>query len=83
MSAGPIGFQYGAEVSYPAPESMSQGLIILSGQISGILFIFGMDFFRAEGTRSMTPFMIVFIVLTLFNTLMSFKLRESEIVNTD
>jgi len=83
MSAGPIGFQYGAEVSYPAPESMSQGLIILSGQISGIVFIIGMDLFRAEGTRSMTPFMIVFIVLTIFNTIISFKLRESKIINTD
>lgn len=83
MSAGPIGFQYGAEVSYPAPESMSQGLIILSGQISGIFFIFGMDFFRSESSGSMTPFMIVFIVLTLFNTMMSFRLKESEIVKTD
>lgn len=83
MSAGPIGFQYGAEISYPAPESMSQGLIIMSGQVSGILFVFGMDFFRAEGTRSMTPFMIVYIVLTIFNVLMSFKLKESEIVKTD
>ena len=35
MSAGPIGFQYGAEKSYPAPESTSQGIILLVGQISG------------------------------------------------
>jgi FLVCR family feline leukemia virus subgroup C receptor-related protein len=83
MSAGPIGFQYGAEISYPAPESMSQGLIIMSGQVSGILFVFGMDFFRSEGTRSMTPFMIFYIVLTLFNVMMSFKLKESGIIETD
>jgi predicted MFS family arabinose efflux permease len=83
MSAGPIGFQYSAESSYPAPESMSQGLIILMGQVSGVIFIFGMDFFRADGTKSMTPFMIVFIILTVLNVALSLKLRESEIINTD
>lgn len=51
MSAGPIGFQYGAEVSYPAPESMSQGLIIMSGQVSGILLYLGWIFsgLRVQG----------------------------------
>ncbi len=42
MGAGPIGFQYGAEKSYPAPESTSQGIILLVGQISGIVFVFGL-----------------------------------------
>ena len=83
MSAGPIGFQYGAEVSYPAPESTSQGLIILSGQISGIMFIFGMDKFRTEGTGSMTPFMIVFIVLAIINVFVCFKLKESIIIQSE
>src|SRR3990172_4088352 len=39
LSAGPIGFQYGAEVTYPTPEGTSNGLLLLMGQISGILFI--------------------------------------------
>jgi MFS family permease len=43
MSAGPIGFQYGAELSRPAPESTAQGLLLLAGQISGILFVFAID----------------------------------------
>ena len=43
MAGAPICFQYGAEVSYPAPEATSQGLLLLAGQISGIIFIFGMD----------------------------------------
>ncbi|MGZ5384882.1 MAG: MFS transporter, partial [Acidimicrobiia bacterium] len=45
MSAYPLGFQYSAEISYPAPESTSQGIIMMAGQISGILFILGMDAF--------------------------------------
>jgi hypothetical protein len=40
LSAGPIGFQYGAEITHPTPEGTSNGLLILMGQISGILFIF-------------------------------------------
>ncbi len=78
MSAGPIGFQYGAELSYPAPESTSQGLMLMAGQISGVLFIYGMDKFRGV-TGSMTPFMIVFLILTLFNAILSLRLKESKL----
>ena len=34
MSAGPIGFQYAAEVSHPVPESTSQGMLLWVGQLS-------------------------------------------------
>jgi len=37
MAGAPICFQYSAEVSYPAPEATSQGLLLLAGQISGII----------------------------------------------
>ncbi|MGD8836283.1 MAG: MFS transporter, partial [Desulfobacteraceae bacterium] len=44
LGAGaPIGFQYSAEVTRPAPESTSQGLLLLLGQLSGIVFILGMN----------------------------------------
>ena len=43
LSSGPIGFQYGAEITYPASEGTSNGMLLLMGQISGIAFIFGMD----------------------------------------
>jgi len=81
MSAGPIGFQYAAEISYPAPESSSQGLLLLSGQISGIIFIFAMDAFRTT-TGAMTPFMIAFIVLMLINALLTLKLKESNLIES-
>ena len=29
----PIGFQYAAEVSHPMPESLAQGVILMSGQL--------------------------------------------------
>ena len=64
MSAYPVGFQYSAEVSYPAPEATSQGLMIMAGQVSGILFILGMDAFRAGPDAPMTGSMVAFIALT-------------------
>lgn len=75
MSAGPIGFQYAAEVSAPAPEASSQGLILLSGQISGIAFIFGMDAWRGTD-GSMAPSMMAFTVLAILAAGAVFLLHE-------
>lgn len=71
MSAGPIGFQYGAEKSYPAPESTSQGIILLVGQVSGIIFVFGLN------KSSVVVAMVTFIILTAFNVFVSTRLKES------
>ncbi|MFV1971761.1 MAG: MFS transporter [Acidimicrobiia bacterium] len=80
MSAYPVGIQYGAEVSYPAPESTSQGIIVLAGQVSGILFIFGMDAFRSGPSESMGASMVVFVFLTLVTIVLSVFLHESPMI---
>lgn len=80
MSAYPVGMQYGAEVSYPAPESTSQGIIILAGQAAGILFIFGMDAFRVGADDSMSASMIVFIVLTFVTIVLTTFMGESPMI---
>jgi MFS family permease len=81
LSVGPIIFQYSAEISYPAPEATSQGLLVLAGQISGILFIFGMDLFRGEDA-SMTPFLVVMIALAALNILFATRLGESKMIKS-
>jgi MFS family permease len=80
LSAGPIGFQYGAEIAYPAPEGTSNGLLLLMGQISGIVFIFGMDLFKSPATGSMTLPLIVLIILMFFSMLLCTRLRESALI---
>jgi len=80
MSAYPIGFQYSAEISYPAPESTSQGIILMAGQVSGILFILGMDAFKSSVTGSMAASMLVFIALTAIVIALTAFLDESEMV---
>jgi MFS family permease len=79
MGGGPVIYQYGAEISYPAPEATSQGLLVMAGQIAGIIFIFGMDMFRTE-SGSMTPFLIVMIALAAVNIVLTLKLRESRMI---
>jgi cyanate permease len=80
LSAGPIGFQYGAEVAYPAPEGTSNGLLLLIGQISGIVFIFGMDSFKSPETGSMTSPLVVLIGLMVLSLLLCTRLRESPLM---
>jgi MFS family permease len=77
LAAGPLGFQYGAEVTYPAPEGTTTGLLLLVGQVSGILFILAMDAFRVPGTGSMTPSLLVMTGLMVIGALLATRLRES------
>lgn len=81
LSSGPIGFQYGAEITFPASEGTSNGILLLMGQISGIAFIFGMDLFKSSITGSMTRSLIFLIGLMVLSILMSFTLKESAILS--
>jgi len=83
LSAGPVGFQYGAEIAYPAPEGTSNGLLLLMGQISGIVFILGMDSFKSPVTGSMTLPLAVLIVLVGLGLLVGTRLRESALMTGD
>ncbi|HCW76778.1 MAG TPA: MFS transporter [Candidatus Marinimicrobia bacterium] len=83
LSAGPIGFQYGAEATYPTPEGTSNGLLILMGQISGIIFIFGMDAFKSPKTGDMTASLTVLIILMVLSALLSLRLKEPDTLLTE
>lgn len=78
LGAGaPVGFQYAAEITSPAPESSSQGLLLLVGQISGILFIVAMNYF------GMIESLYVFILLAFVAIWLSFLLDESQLIHSD
>jgi MFS family permease len=78
LSAGPIGFQYGAEITLPAPEGTSNSMLLVMGQVSGIVFIFGMDALKSP-QGSMTISLIGLVVLTAVAVLLSVFLKESPI----
>ncbi len=74
MSAGPIGFQYAAEVAAPVPESASQGVLLLAGQVSGLVFTALMS---TGGSGGIRVWLIVFGAASLAMAFLSFVLRES------
>jgi len=81
LSSGPIGFQYGAEITYPASEGSSNGLLLLMGQISGIAFIFGMDIFKSKSDGSMSNPLMVLIGLMVISLIISTRLKESSMMD--
>jgi len=79
LSAGPVGFQYAAEITRPAPEGTSNTLLIVAGQVSGILFIFGMDALKSPAGGSMTGPLVVLAVLAAAGAVLSLRIGESPI----
>jgi MFS family permease len=78
MSAGPIGFQYAAEVTAPVPESASQGLLLLAGQVSGLAFTAGMS---AGGPAAVRYWLFAFASTSVIMTFLCLRLRESPAVS--
>jgi MFS family permease len=80
MSAGPVGFQYAAEVSFPAPESVSQGLLLWVGQISGLLFVAGMSI---KNKGYLNDWMILFCLLMPLVVGLVMMTKESPMIITE
>jgi cyanate permease len=78
LSAGPVGFQYGAELTLPAPEGTSNSMLVVMGQVSGIIFIFAMDAFKAAD-GSMTASLAILFCLTVVSFMLGLLLKESPI----
>jgi len=77
MSAGPVGFQYAAEVSFPAPESTSQGILLWVGQLTGMIFVAGMSI---RNNLYLANFLVFFTVLALVAIAAVWLLKESKLM---
>ncbi|MFL7809904.1 MAG: hypothetical protein AB8I80_14810, partial [Anaerolineae bacterium] len=62
---------------HPTPEGTSNGLILLMGQISGIIFILGIDSSKSPDTGSMTLPLAVLIGLMVLSLLLCTRLKEA------
>ena len=80
MSAGPVGFQYAAEVSSPAPEAASQGLLLFAGQISGIFLVIGMSM---KQSAYINEFLYFFVFIAVFLLIAIVRLKESPMIITE
>jgi FLVCR family MFS transporter 7 len=79
MGAAPILFQHGSEVAYPTQEGTSLGMILLMGQISGVLFVFLFEALAA-GFHSVIPPMLAIVALTAAEIPFAFKMKESPLL---
>jgi len=80
MSLAPIGYQYAAEITFPAPEGTSNGLLNLAGQAS-VVFIYGMQAFKsADG--SFTLSLVILAVMLVISGLLVPALNESALVRS-
>lgn len=75
ISLAPIGYQYAAEITYPAPEGTSNGLLNLAGQAS-VVFIFAMSALRdSRGTFTLS--LSILIILMVVGSLLILALEDS------
>ena len=78
LSAGPVGLEFAVDLTKPVPEASSNGMLMMVGQIGGILLILtlegakiGIDYWPALLIQSI--FLVIALVLTFF-----FKETKSE-----
>ncbi len=78
MSLAPIGYQYAAEITFPAPEGTSNGLLNLGGQAS-VVFIYAMEAMKGPD-GSFTNSLVILSVLMVVNVFLIVGLKESTLI---
>lgn len=78
ISLAPVGLQYAAEITYPAPEGASNGLLQLAGQSSVVLIYAGGEL--SEHTGSFTLALLIGTVLLAFSCFLVVRLKESRLI---
>jgi MFS family permease len=81
VGAAPILFQYAAEITLPAPEGTSNGLLNLAGQLS-VVFVYAMPRLRG-GDGSFTAPLLAAAVLLAASLVLVAGLPESRLAATD
>jgi len=80
ISLAPIGYQYVAEITHPAPEGTSNGLLNMAGQAS-VVFIYGMELLKGED-GSFRLSLLVFVGLMVLCIFLILWLKESAMVQS-
>ncbi|MDO4869188.1 MAG: MFS transporter [Bacillota bacterium] len=80
MGVAPILFQHSSEVAYPAQEGTSLGMILLMGQISGVLFVLLFEAVSGASGSVVIP-MIGIVILTVIEIPIAAKMKESKLID--
>lgn len=81
MGVAPILFQHGSEVAYPIQEGTSLGVILLMGQISGVIFVALFELSLMYVTVTIPMLMI--IVLTAIEIPVAKSMNESDVMTSN
>lgn len=74
IGIAPVMYQYGAEITHPAPEGTSNGLFVLAMQVS-VVFIYGMGWLDGR-LGSFTPSLVMLIALLAATCLLLVRLED-------
>lgn len=74
IGVAPVMYQYGAEITHPAPEGTSNGLFVLAMQVS-VIFIYGMGWLDGR-LGSFTPSLVVLVGMLAATCLLLLRLEE-------
>ncbi len=80
MGLAPILFQHGAEAAYPSKEGTSFGLIMLMGQVSGLIFVFAFEMISEASILWSMLFLLLFAIIQLPAM---FKMKETQLYLRD
>lgn len=74
----PVGFEFGAELTYPEPEGTSSGLLNASSQVFGIIFtsLYSWLFTDYDDVTANVTMAIMLILGTIITALISSDLRR-------
>lgn len=76
MGVAPILFQYGSELAYPIQEGTSLGLMLLAGQISGVLFVYIFETIASYSGSIVWP-MLLLVLATIIELPFTLRMKES------
>ncbi|MFX1322011.1 MAG: MFS transporter [Promethearchaeota archaeon] len=74
LSAGPVGLEYAVDITKPVPEASSTGMLMMVGQIGGILFILSLEDVKIN--NDYWPALLIQTILLVIALIIVFFLKE-------
>ncbi|MFX0134153.1 MAG: MFS transporter [Candidatus Hodarchaeota archaeon] len=78
VSASPVSLEYAVDLTKPVPEASSNGILMMVGQIGGILFILGLEDLKMPITEDYFPALIVQTILLGIVFLLLLLIKEEK-----
>jgi MFS family permease len=76
LSAGPIALEYAVELTKPVPEASSNGMLMMIGQVGGILLILSLE--NVTINNDYWPALLIQVILLIIALILTFFLKETK-----